>query len=101
MVARTAALSTQPWPGQPVPFAGNPVPGISPRLVTAIRDIGCWLREPDPTLDEMRVALLGTGLTWTPDRKLAFSDERVALLKEFDAVIEAFGRQTKVAELFG
>jgi len=100
MHARTALPSAQLWPGPLVPFAGKPVPGISPRLAAAIRDVGYGLREPDPTLDELRVVLLGTGLTWAPDGKLALSAERVAILKEFDAVIEAFGRQTKVAELF-
>ena len=101
MHARTALPFVEPWPAHLMRFAGDPVPGISPRLATAIRDVGHGLREPDPTLDEVRVALLGTGLTWTPERKLALSAERVALLKEFEAVIEAFGRNTKVAELFG
>jgi len=100
MHARIELPPAHDWPGHLVPFAGKPVSGISSRLATAMRDVGYGMREPDPTLDELRVALLGTGLVWTPERKLAFSAERVALLRELDAVIEAFGRQTKVAELF-
>jgi len=58
------------------------------------------LCEPDPTLEDVRVALQGTGFTWSAKGELVYSGERAALIAELDELIEMFGRDTSAAELF-
>jgi hypothetical protein len=48
----------------------------------------------------LRAALLGTGFTWSPDGKLAYSEDRVALVDEIDGLIEVLGWNARKAELF-
>ena len=78
-------------------------PGVwgSPELLAAIDALaGYSLRQPDPTLEELRLALQGTGFTWSEEGKLTFSPDRNTLVSELDALIEDFGRDTSAADLF-
>jgi hypothetical protein len=79
----------------------RPVGLGSPKLVAAIDALAAYgLRQPDPTLAELYLALQATGYTWSTGGKLTFSRDRMALVTELDALIEAFGRDTSVARLF-
>jgi len=73
----------------------------SPELLAAIDALATYnLRQPDPTLQELRLALQATGFTWSADGQLKFSEGRTALITELDELIEAFGRDTRAADLF-
>ena len=82
-------------------LAWKPAGWASPELAAAIDALATYsLRQPDPTLEEVRLALLGTGFTWSTDGTLMFSHDRAALIAELDELIEAFGRDTSAADLF-
>lgn len=73
----------------------------SPELLAAINALAPGvLCERDPMLEEVRVALQGTGFAWSPKGELVYSTERTALIAELDELIEVFGRDTSAAELF-
>ncbi len=80
---------------------GKPARWASPGLASAIGQLaGYGLRQPDVTLDELRVALIGTGFTWATGGILAVSRGHSALVDELERLIETCGRNTRVAELF-
>ena len=73
----------------------------SPTLAAAMTDLRGYIRrQPDVTLGELRAAFLGTGFTWGSDGKLAYSPARMALIAEFDELIELYGWDASGAELF-
>ncbi len=100
-----AARATSGVPNEPERYAhpeeATALPKLSPRLAAALRKLSAYsLRDPDATLDELRVALMGTGFTWSADHKLACSKHRMALVHELDEVIGAYGKDARAAELF-
>jgi hypothetical protein len=83
------------------PFTDAPRPWASKRLEAAMEELAGYIRrQPDVTLGESRAAFLGTGFTWSADGKLAFSPSRMALIDEFDELIEAHGWDARAADLF-
>ena len=84
-----------------LPFAEQTGSWASPRLAAAMDGLTAYIqRQPDATLGELRAAFLGTGFIWSPDGKLAFSPSRMALIREFDELIEAHGWNARAADLF-
>ena len=76
-------------------------PWTSPRLSAAMDGLAAYIRrQPDVTLGELRAAFLGTGFMWSSDGKLAFSPSRMALIREFDELIETHGWNARGADLF-
>lgn len=83
------------------PRAKEPVSRTSPRLAETAHELAdCIRRRPDITLGELRAACLGTGFIWGADGKLTFSPSRMALIAEFDELIELHGWNAQGAELF-
>ena len=79
----------------------KPIGGVSREVTRAIDAVADYsLREPDPTLEELRMALQGTALTWTRNGKLTFAPERMALVSEIDELIQTFGANARAADLF-
>jgi len=73
----------------------------SPRLDAALGELSAYIRrQPDITLGELRAAFLGTGFEWATDGRLAFSPARMALIHEFDDLIEIHGWGARAADLF-
>lgn len=73
----------------------------SSRLAAAVSELAGYIRrQPDITLGELRGAFLGTGFEWGADGKLAFSPSRMALIHEFDDLIEIHGWGARAADLF-
>jgi hypothetical protein len=82
-------------------YAQKPRSVTSPRLATAVHELAGYIRrQPDVTLGELRAAFLGTGFVWEGDGKLAFSRARMALVDEFDELIETYGWGARAAEIF-
>jgi hypothetical protein len=101
MGARPEILTARAEAERFQPFAKEPRPGTSPRLSAAMDCLAAYIRrQPDVTLGELRAAFLGTGFIWSPEGKLAFSPSRMALIAEFDELIEAHGWDARGAELF-
>ena len=73
----------------------------SPQLTAAVEALARYSRrQPDPTLEEVQHALLGTGFTWSAERELTFAPERAALVNELDELIAAYGCDTRAAWFF-
>jgi hypothetical protein len=84
-----------------LPFAEPAGPWTSPRLAAAMDGLAADIRrQPDVTLGELRAAFLGTGFIWSPEGKLAFSPSRMALIREFDELIDTHGWNARGADLF-
>ena len=74
--------------------------GASPQLAAAMDELAGYIRRrPDITLGELRAAFLGTGFIWAPDGTLTLSPKRMALIEEFDELIETHGWNAVGAEL--
>lgn len=81
--------------------ACTPARFASRRLVSAVSALSGYRRgDPDCTLGELRLAMLGTGFTWSEDGRLVYSTDRIVLVNELDELIAAFGGGTKAADLF-
>jgi hypothetical protein len=99
MGARPDILTSRGEADRFPPFAGETGPGT--RLAAAMDGLRAYIqRQPDVTLGELRAAFLGTGFIWSPDGRLAFSPSRMALIAEFDELIEAHGWNARGADLF-
>jgi hypothetical protein len=84
-----------------LPFTDATRTWASPRLAEAMDELSGYIRrQPDVTLGELRAAFLGTGFTWSAEGQLAFSPVRMALIDEFDELIEAHGWNARGADLF-
>ena len=74
---------------------------ISPRFGAAVGALAGYIRrQPDITLGELRAAFLGTAFDWNAQGQLALSPSRMALIKEFDELIEIHGWTARADELF-
>ena len=84
-----------------LPFTEAPGPWTSTRLAAAMEGLAAYIRlQPDVTLGELREAFLGTGFIWSPGGELALSPSRMALVTEFDELIETHGWNARGAEFF-
>ena len=84
-----------------LPFAEAPGAWTSPRLAAAMDGLADYIRlQPDVTLGELRAAFVGTGFTWSSDGELALSPSRMALIREFDELIDTYGWNARGAEFF-
>jgi hypothetical protein len=72
----------------------------SPQLAAAIAALAIRSLDRDSTLEDLRLALEGTGFRWSSAGDLTCSGERMALVDELDALIEAFGGCAPAARLF-
>ena len=101
MGARPDVMTARGEADRFLPFTERTRPCSSPRLTAAMDELAGYIRrQPDVTLGELRAAFLGTGFTWSANGKLAFSPSRMALIDEFDELIEAHGWDAQGAELF-
>ena len=72
----------------------------SPQLVAAIAALAIRGLDRDSTLEDLRLALEGTAFRWSSDGDLTCSGERMTLVDELEALIEAFGGRAPAARLF-
>ena len=80
---------------------GRPARWNSERLAGFADEISGYLqREPDITLGEIGTRLVGAGFTWSPEGKLVYAPQHVALLEELEELIEIHGSGTRAAQLF-
>ena len=69
-------------------IAWEPAKWGSPELLAAIDGLAAYsLRQSDPTLEDLRLALQATGFSWSSEGALTFSPDRTALIMELDELI--------------
>ena len=101
MGATTDASTERPATGRFLRVPGKPALWASAPLAAALDGLARYRSCPrDVTLGELRSALVGTGLTWSADGRLTYPASRMALIAEFDRLVEILGESTRMADLF-
>src|SRR5262245_53716987 len=88
-------------PEQFLRHLGKPARWSAPRAAGVADEIAAFVqRQPDITLGEIGVALVGAGFTWSSEGKFDYSPLQVSLIEEIEALIETHGQKARAAELF-